>query len=932
MLFERTGDIGVLNEAVQAGREAVAAVLPGHPDLAGVQNNLGVSLRILFEQTGDESVLTEAETVSRAAVAGTPAGSYEVAQHLANLGFVLMRAAQHTGEVAVLAEAVQAGRDAVATAGGKGADLGGILTNLTAALQQVFQWTGDISVLDEATQMAREAVAATREVDPNRAKVLSNLAGVLGMDYDRTGDTTLLHEALGALYSAIAAVGDGDADGALLLSNLEGTLLTMFDRTGSIDALTTAVQAGRESVAGLPATHSLRSRHLSNLSVALQTMGEHTADIEMLAESVRIAREALDSAAPDDLSRALNHLGLGLQASYEVSGDLGTLEEAIRIGRETVAVSQAGQPLRAVFLNNLGRALRLAAERADYPGQATAQAEAARCYAESANNAGARAVVRIEACHQLAGLSGQGGVRPEDALSAAEIAVELLPRVASRQLVRPDREHRLAGLASLAAQAAAAAVMTGQSARAVELLEQTRGVLVTETIDTRNSDLSQLEELQPGLADEFRKLRVRLDVLGSTIPAVQTMDDVAGASRQRRQASADWESLLARIRSVDGLADFLRPPDIQRLAACAKDGPVVMTYTSPTRCDALILTAAPNARAVVRTVPLTRLTEAAAAGQIERLRAAVQAGSGADSSPHERRAAQQEIRAVLAWEWDTIAEPVLSVLGYTASPGDGMPWPRLWWCPVGTMASLPLHAAGYHDGGGSSSAPPRAVMDLVISSYTTTLRALGDAQAHETPVTGDTLIVPAPQPPGAPPLPGIVDEVQTLGRLIPGAQILAEPTRAAVLAALPLHPVTHFACHGQLDLDNPAASRLVLDDHQTAPLTVADISALRFTGALAYLSACDTAITSPALADEAVHLLGAFQLAGYQQVIGTLWPVSDSAAESVAADFYGHLTRQGSTAPAPRLAAEALHHAVRRQRDLYPESPALWAAHIHTGA
>jgi CHAT domain-containing protein len=123
----------------------------------------------------------------------------------------------------------------------------------------------------------------------------------------------------------------------------------------------------------------------------------------------------------------------------------------------------------------------------------------------------------------------------------------------------------------------------------------------------------------------------------------------------------------------------------------------------------------------------------------------------------------------------------------------------------------------------------------------------------------------------------------------------------------------------------------MLRDYADAPLTVADISRLRLAGTLAYLSACSTAVTSPDLADEAVHITGAFHLAGYQHVIGTLWPASDRFAARLAKDFYARLTRADPADGGVRFAAEALHHAVRSMRTRIPAVPGIWAAYIHVG-
>ena len=54
----------------------------------------------------------------------------------------------------------------------------------------------------------------------------------------------------------------------------------------------------------------------------------------------------------------------------------------------------------------------------------------------------------------------------------------------------------------------------------------------------------------------------------------------------------------------------------------------------------------------------------------------------------------------------------------------------------------------------------------------------------------------------------------------------------------------------------------------------------------------------------------------------TMWPINDFVAADLAADVYQ------AVQPDPAL---ALHNVVRRFRDYYPDSPQLWASHIHLG-
>jgi CHAT domain-containing protein len=133
---------------------------------------------------------------------------------------------------------------------------------------------------------------------------------------------------------------------------------------------------------------------------------------------------------------------------------------------------------------------------------------------------------------------------------------------------------------------------------------------------------------------------------------------------------------------------------------------------------------------------------------------------------------------------------------------------------------------------------------------------------------------------------------------------------------------------------DPSRSRLLLHDHDTAPLTVAELAPVRLERAqLAYLSACRTAFGASRLLDESVHLASAFLLAGFPHVIAASWEIADFLAPSVAADFYARLTdRAGAGRLDTDHAAEALHHTVRALRTRYPDRPALWAAYLHVGA
>lgn len=386
--------------------------------------------------------------------------------------------------------------------------------------------------------------------------------------------------------------------------------------------------------------------------------------------------------------------------------------------------------------------------------------------------------------------------------------------------------------------------------------------------------------------------------------------------------------MIAEVQAKPGFDRFLRTSPASELAQAAADGPIIIVNASSLGSHALILTSG----GVAEPLPLAGLSLETLYERVPGFLTAVDDTSSPLVSS--RTAAEQRITETLGWLWDEVAAPVLHRLGITGPPGEGEPWPRLWWYASGVLSFLPLHAAGHHST--RFEAVPATVMDRVISSYTPTVRALSHARRASSPGSGDLagaertlghgLAVAMPHTPGQRDLPGVHDEVADLEHCLPGQlNVLEGPqaTRDKVLQALPAARWAHFACHAYSDPEDPSASQLLLADQ---PLTVADIANLRLDGArLAYLSACSTGRPGFRLSDEAIHLASAFQLAGYRQVVATLWPIGDQHAADIAAGIYTTL------ATAPDDAARAVHSAIRQFRSRWPNIPSAWASHIHTG-
>ena len=868
----RVTDQSTVDEAIAAARGALATAglqpRASSPGRARLSNDLAQALLGRFAIRGEIADLAEAIDLLRTALNATPDGHPDRARYVSNLAVLLREQAEHTGSATDVDDAIATGRAAVR---GSAPDPAALI-NLAAALWARYQRLGDLPDLDESIELGRRVVGAVVVDEAHRVVAQSNLGDALRGRFLRTLNRRDLDEAARLMSAAVAATPAGHPRERVYLANLGGVLQLRFERFRDETDLREAIRATRAALAVTPPGHPLRGRYQGNLSLQLQDRFEH-------------------------------------------GGDRSDLDAAVETAETSVSTTAAGSPERAARLLNLGMALTLRLRVLRAPADDEAACRALR---QAADSTTAPAVTRLRAA-RLWAETAASAQRWVEALEAYAAAADLLAVVAWRGVGRTSREQMLHEMSGLGADAAACAVAAGEPRRAVELVEQGRAVLWSQLLEVR-TDLAALRDAAPELAAQMQEVRGALDAVDGAEP-----DEAMRLARE-------WDSLLQRVRALPGFERFGAAPEFGALtAALPVGGPVAIVNVSRWRCDALLVD-----RDQVRVVPLTGVTTEDVVGHVEAYLGALEGfsapapgGEGGNRDVGPATPGHRVMDATMEWLWDTVTGPVLDACGF-APVAEGEPWPRVWWCPTGPLALLPLHAAGHHR------APGRSTLDRVVSSYVSTLRGLAEA-TRRPPVTGNgrLLLIGLPRTPGQTHLPAVELEQKFLGDLLPARHRteLTGPaaTRAAILKALPVHPWLHAACHGAQVPDDPGSGGLLPHDWASAGrVGINDVARADHPGGeLAFLSACQTATVSATSVDEVITLAAGLHYAGWRHVIGTLWTVGDIAAAELTRLVYPPLIADDKIDPSGT--AEALHHAQRRFRADHPGEPGRWALFTHSG-
>ena len=405
-----------------------------------------------------------------------------------------------------------------------------------------------------------------------------------------------------------------------------------------------------------------------------------------------------------------------------------------------------------------------------------------------------------------------------------------------------------------------------------------------------------------------------------------SLDDMLGqgvVASDRRTAAVLPPIASQRSASVPSLAD------VRRVAAVQQSSLLVYWVGQD---DTLIWVVAPGGRI---TMTRSAIGEAALA-VLARTAVSV---SGLPVRGQGGVAFAADSRAALRRLYDVLIDPVRALLPAT-------PAARLTIVPHGPLFRVSF--AGLPNRRG------RYLVEDYRLHYTPSAGALADAPTRrrgDGPVllVVDPVLTPSGDGAALPRLPAAAAEGRAITRALTGHAVALlggrEATEARVRHAMTGASVVHFATHGVVSDETPAATYLALagasaqaddDGH----LRAGELYDLRLDADLVMLGACRSA-TGPDSGDGITGLARAFLAAGVPTVVAALWDLPDVTTAHMQPAFYRQWNALASPSDALRQAQLDLLRQLRAGRVTVhtpvgaltvPEHPSMWAGLVAVGA
>jgi hypothetical protein len=675
--YNHTGDISIINEAIEVERDALALQPPGHPDRARSCTNLGSSLRVCYEQTGNVTQLDEAIELNREALALRPPGHPDRARSCANLGSLLSVRYQQTGDGALLDQAIDLNREALALRPPGHPDRAWSCANLGSSLCLRYEQTGDDALLDEVIELEREALVLLPLGHPDRACSCANLGASLHMRYQQSGNVTQLDEAIELNREALALRPPGHPDRARSCVNLGISLSARYKQTGDIALLDEAIEVQHEALALRPPDHPDRAWSCGNLGSLLYVRYEQTGDVALLDEAIKLNREALALQPLGDSDRADTCAKVGslLSVRYQQTGDGAMLDEAIEAcihASEHASASRAWYSLIQLSRMHLLR---------DSPHYSVSKA------LDYLQQSFQHEVANIHnfishACYNFALVWDNSGVwNPHIIALLAEVYVKMvhrLPLVAGFILDTPSRLRYLKSTRQIGSDACVAALLAQQPATAVTLIDRAHGVVWSQALHQRDP---QMEGAPASLSAELEGLLSAIATRPPVDPA--GLPDQHGTQDLRYRQNTRIQTILRQIRAMPGLSHFMLGSTYETLREVARNHPVVVLVAARGHAFALIMSGAGETEPHALSLTLTSDDLWSLRGSAEQagLRSRADTRDGHTDARVRVQISKMNIYhqplRVLADIWRKIVKPVIDYLQLKVCSDESMDFPSV---------------------------------------------------------------------------------------------------------------------------------------------------------------------------------------------------------------------------------------------------------------
>ncbi|KAJ7026483.1 CHAT domain-containing protein [Mycena alexandri] len=921
--FEQSKDPKDIRDAIQLYREALDLCVFPHPNHSMLLYHLAHALDTRYELNGDMDDINEAIKLQRRSLELRPSPHPNRIESLVHLGIEMCRLYERRGDTTHSEEAIRLLREALELCPSP-PRRATILSTLAVALRRRYIRRGNPNDIDEAIRLQREALKLRESPNLRRdSSLLNNLAGAIQTRYQNHTQRVSkdINEAIQLYREAVELCGSESSNlesQSMFLNSLAGAIHERYEHEPDRNDIDEAINLHRDSLKLRPLPHPLRSTSLHNLAEAIHTRFKRMGDSTDIYEVIQLHEDALAlrSSPHPERSTSLSGLADVIETLLRHKKDSSGIYKVIALRKEAIAYASTPPLTR---------------------------------FSESLN---------------WARISDEYG--HESRLDAHHSCINLLPQLAAFDLDLKSRRQILTrtSITSVASDSAACAISLGKHDVAVEFLEASRSIFWAQALQLR-APLEHLEKVDRSLADELREISRELEQ-GSFRDTSYNTDSISqqhimsieAVGVRCRHLQEKWAETVEAVRNMRGFEDFLRPKGIASLKQAAQSGPVVILFAAHSTASALIVTASDD----VQYVPLPRTNRPAVARYAEIIQQFSKHSRVNLNTFIEKRAVENEsdstswfdvrsrlvgrrenskmvnfdefLNTLLGILWTDVVEPVFHFLKIQKSAQPS----RLWWCPTGPFAFLPIHAAGKYD-----QDPTDFASQYVISSYTPTLTTLLNTPTHTTASFKMTVAI-QPEAPGCSPLPGTKVELDKITRHVPTTWLTAlhRPTGKQVLRQLAKSSVAHFACHGVQDASEPLHSGLMLSDGRLKVLEIMkeddrDTDSRKRGMSLAFLSACEAATGDSATPDEVMHLAASLMFAGFHSVVATMWTIQDLDGPKVADGFYEHLFKQCAAnftppiLPELKKSAEALHLAVDKLRREPGMSLQRWVPFVHYG-